>query len=109
MQVKRAPEKIGSSARTIELNKGFVAIVDAEDYEALNVYRWRIAKSHNCIYAARRETRDGHTRIIKMHRQIMNTPRGEEPHHKNNNTLDNRRKNLVNLTPPIHKLLHKFS
>jgi len=108
MQVKRQPEKIGSSSRTITLNKGYVTIVDAEDYESLNLYKWRIAKSHNIIYAARRETRNSRTRIIKMHRQIMNTPVGLVVHHRNHDSLDNRKKNLRNYSPHIHKLLHKF-
>lgn len=38
-----------------------------------------------------------------MHREIMNTPKGMECHHKNGNTFDNRRKtNLENLTKQEH-------
>ena len=109
MQIKRQPEKPGTSYKTILLNKGYTTIVDADDYDVLNLYKWRIARSHNIVYAARRFTHAGRTRIIKMHRWIMSTPPDQVVHHRNHNALDNRKKNLRNCFPHIHTLINNFS
>lgn len=79
------------------------AIVDPEDYDELVKYRWRLRQSANCFYATRRVRHYGKEKIIKMHRQIMHTPIGFEVHHKNHNTLDNRKCNLENLTRKQHQ------
>jgi hypothetical protein len=41
-----------------------------------------------------------------MHRQIINAGPELVVHHKNHNTLDNRRANLILATPQIHKWFH---
>ncbi len=79
--------------KVIELTRGFVAIVDDEDFDSLAQYRWHI---HNCGYAVRQSPMvDGVPgRSIFMHREITNPPKGMEVDHKNGNKLDNRRCNL---------------
>lgn len=41
-----------------------------------------------------------------MHRQIVGATPDQEVHHKNRNTLDNRRANLQIITPAEHHWLH---
>lgn len=81
-------------SRLIPLTKGYVAIVDEADYEALATYCWQAQE-------ARRPARIGHRRVyamrgggIRMHRQIVGAPRGVPVDHINGDGLDNRRSNL---------------
>lgn len=80
--------------KTIELskqgakNKGkYVAIVDDDDYDFLNQFRW----CFDGRYVQRRNKKEGH---IRMHFLIMKPPEGLGVDHKNGNGLDNRRDNL---------------
>lgn len=74
----------------IELTKGQRAIVDDEDYEWLNQWKWCAVQDDHRYYAIRRL---GHRRIA-MHRVIINASNDQFVDHKNNNGLDNRRDNL---------------
>ena len=82
------------------------AIVDLEDYDNLNQYKWYVIKQHGLPYAARKETSKARTYWIRMHRQIMHTPFGQIVHHKNRRTLDNRKINLRNRTDAQHRAIH---
>jgi hypothetical protein len=81
-------------AATIPLSKGKVAIVDAADYWWLVRMSWYARKSRTDYYAVRNVRENGGFRTFRMHRLITNCPSDMEVHHKNNNTLDNRRENL---------------
>jgi hypothetical protein len=70
--------------KTIKLTKGKEAIVDDEDYEFLNQFKWY--SSHG--YATRT------SKHITIHRIIMNCPKDMEVDHINCNPLDNRKENL---------------
>ena len=76
--------------KLIPLTQGKFAIVDAEDFDQLSQYKWQAKKDKTTFYAVRSEK--GTT--IKMHRQILNAPKGLCCDHKNHNGLDNRRSNL---------------
>lgn len=93
--------------RFIELTHGKRAIVDAELFDDLNKYHWQARKSFSRWYAMRKVVSNGREFWIRMHRQIMNTPRDQITHHKNRNTMDNRRANLVNMTQRDHRFLHQ--
>ena len=93
----------------IELGSGYAVIVDAEDFDELSKHRWFAKKSANCIYAVRKVISGGKEHLVRMHRVIAKTPAGFETHHKNRNTLDNRKINLENSSPENHKIIHKFS
>jgi hypothetical protein len=80
--------------KEIQLTQGQVAIVDDEDFERLNQYKWCAAWSEGVqAYYAQRSVNLGERKIItfKMHREILNA---SEVDHSNGNTLDNRRLNL---------------
>jgi len=83
-------EALAAGAKPIPLTQGKFAIVDASDYEELNQYKWHATKSGHTYYAMRRKGR----KLIRMHRQILNAPRGLVCDHINHNGLDNRKRNL---------------
>jgi len=83
-----------NSMKEIPLTQGRVAIVDDEDYEWLNQWKWFFM---NNGYAA--TNRKGKPRkMLYMHREINKTPDGVETDHINHNKLDNRKCNLRNCT-----------
>jgi hypothetical protein len=80
----------------IELTKGQRTMVDDEDYNELNKYRWCAHKSpsNKTYYAIRFSYVEGKQKRLHMHRVIMNTPDGMFTDHINGNGLDNRKYNL---------------
>lgn len=93
-------EEQNERTRELTLSRGLVAIVDEADYEFLSQWKWH-ATSRN--YAARNNENWGSSpnakRTILLHAVIMNPPEGMVVDHINRNTLDNRRRNLRNVTP----------
>ena len=91
---------LAEGARLIPLTQDKFAIVDAEDYERLNKYKWCISKTSNTNYALRRirgkmvKGKRGKHKTILMHRFILNAPGHLVVDHINHNGLDNRKKNL---------------
>lgn len=96
-----------ATSKYILLSNRLQSIVDPDDHERLGPHYWRAKRKGNHFYAYRRRTIDGKEQIIFMHREIMNTPNNMECHHRNRNTLDNRRINLANLFPDVHRNIHK--
>ena len=76
-------------AKKIKLSKGKVTIVDDEDYEYLNQWKWYYAQG----YAVRTINTKPTSRVI-MHRALMECPKNKEVDHINSDKLDNRRSNL---------------
>ncbi len=75
---------------------GKVAIVDDEDYEWLNQWKWQVRISKSGIYYAQRGKRRGKTIYrVSMHREILKLV---DPaiitDHKDGNGLNNQRSNL---------------
>ncbi len=81
---------LAEGAKLIPLTKGKFAIVDAEDYELLNRYKWHVNKGGRTYYARSQEK----GKPIRMHRLITDAPKGLFVDHINHNGLDNRKKNL---------------
>lgn len=78
--------------KEIKLTREKFAIVDDEDYERLNQWKWHCTTRG---YAMRTEHLDkDNKRGILMHRFIIGAVKGEEVDHINRDTLDNRRINL---------------
>ena len=87
--------KYGYSFRRIYLNDGEWTIVEPEDYYRLNKYNWGISGNGRVFYAVRNvKVGPGQTKMVSMHREIMNAPKGMEVDHRNWKTLDNRMANL---------------
>ena len=90
-------------SRTIPLTRGYVAIVDDEDYPHLITWNWLANFSGSGVRAMRSVTfanpakTSGYTSIpVYMHRQIVGLPVGDKRvvDHRNGNQLDNRKENL---------------
>ena len=75
--------------KEIQLTRGKVALVDDEDFEELNRYKWCLSGdgkyARRCI---------GNNIGVYMHSAIMDTPKGMHTDHVNHKTLDNRKENL---------------
>jgi hypothetical protein len=81
--------------KEIPLTKGYVAIVDDEDYEELMRFPWHVGsiRDHG-PYAQRHGYGPGEKRTVSMHRAIMHAPPHVMVDHRNGNGLDNRKANL---------------
>ena len=84
--------------KEIILTQGKTALVDDEDFERVNMYKWCAhKKGRNIIhhYAVRNIVENGKHKTLGLHRFILNiTDENIKVDHKNRNTLDNRKENL---------------
>lgn len=81
--------------KEIQLTQGYAALVDDEDYEWLNRYKWQSLTGRATVYAVRRKPAPyPRNRPSQMHREILKAPDGVNVDHINGNGLDNRRCNL---------------
>lgn len=79
-------------SKEIQITQGFKAIVDDEDYEYLNQFKWYVVKGQKTKYAVRYESPG---KALLMHREILSaTNPSEFIDHINTNGLDNRKLNL---------------
>lgn len=76
--------------KRIPLTHGKFALVDNEDYNRINQYKW--------CYRSGRALRSLHPGTMYMSRFIMNCPKDKITHHNNHNKLDNQKHNLQNIT-----------
>ena len=76
--------------KEIQLTQGKVALVDDEDFERLNQFKWSVYKNHKTWYASRKNKQQK----ILMHREIMNAPKHIQVDHRNGDGLFNCKKNL---------------
>jgi hypothetical protein len=83
-------------AKEIQLTQGKVAIVDDEDYEYLNQWKWQAnQKKSKRFYAYRGKKIDGKYKMIYLHRFVLNIiDKNIFIDHVNMNPLDNRKQNL---------------
>ena len=93
-------------SKKIKLTKGRYAIVDDEDFEFLNQWKWW---SDGQGYAVRDIGGRKNKQRILMHRVVNKTPDGLVADHINRNKLDNRKKNLRNVTQRVNSLNCKLS
>ena len=82
--------------KEIQLTQGKIALVDDENYEYLNQWKWYARKSRNNNYYAGRYfyIKKGFRIYISMHTDILNPNKQFIIDHINNNGLDNRKINL---------------
>jgi UDP-N-acetylglucosamine pyrophosphorylase len=80
--------------KEIQLIPEGVSLVDDEDFEYLNQFKWY--NHYNIAYRTIRE--NNMSKLIGMHREIMKTPKGLEVDHWDHNTLNNQKSNLRNCT-----------
>lgn len=81
--------------KEILLTQGKVALVDDEDFEYFNQWKWSASKQGNTYYALRKVTVSKNKELTTiMHRVITQALHGINIDHINGNGLDNQRKNL---------------
>lgn len=93
-------------SRLLELTDGKFAIVDSDLYKALSKFAWTTVKRKRSYYACTILDPDKSTKRIYMHRLIAHPIGREVTHHANRISLDNRRKNLINMLRRAHTLEH---
>jgi len=94
-----------NSAR-IQIGPGKWCIIDACKIGALLKFKWRAVQHRRSWYARATIVRDGVKVSLSMHRFVARTPFGMACHHRNGNTLDNRKSNLVNMSKKLHNQYH---
>lgn len=81
--------------KLIPLTQGKFAIIDTEDFERVNQYKWQVAKRGRFFYAtAYLGKRNGKYVRQYMHRFILNALPEQLLDHINYNGLNNRKSNL---------------
>ncbi|MBN2020181.1 MAG: HNH endonuclease [Sedimentisphaerales bacterium] len=87
----------GWDIRVIPLTRFKFAIVDPENFEKLNVFKWSACRAKHTWYATRNKVvkKDGTNRgCVWMHREIAAAPAKLVVDHFNHNGLNNRKENL---------------
>lgn len=82
--------------KEIQLTQGKSAMVDDEDFERLNQYKWfAIKRGENKFHATRQVITEKGNRNFYMHHAIIGKPeKGYDVDHKDHNGLNNTRANL---------------
>ena len=85
--------------KEIKLSQGKIALVDADDFEWLNQWKWSYARKEGSLtgYAFRRlHSTNNKREAVPLHRLIMDLKYGDIRHvdHINGDGLDNRKCNL---------------
>ena len=81
--------------KRIVLTQGQYALVDDEDYEFLNQFKWCAHKDCNTYYATRGMLINGKKTMILMHHVVLGYPlKGFEMDHVDGQGLNNQRHNL---------------
>jgi hypothetical protein len=76
--------------KEIKLSQGMVALVDDEDYDYLNQWKWCVTIGAGTYYAVRKIN----NRLLRMHRLILNAPNNFQVDHIDHNGLNNQRSNI---------------
>lgn len=92
----------------LPLTKGKVALISPHRLETVGQFKWCAKKSHSKYYAMRKVTTNGKAKFILMHRHIAQTPPDLLCHHRNDRSMDNRDRNLQNITPFEHAKFYSW-
>ena len=86
---------VGDSAmKRIKLTKGQFALVDNEDFDKLNQWKWQIQNDRRTFYARTRQRIGKKRPSFRMHRVIMKAKKGQQIDHRDGNGLNNQKSNL---------------
>lgn len=92
----------------IHLTQGLVTLIDDEDFSLISKYKWHASKS-KCNYYARTDVRtNGQRKAVYMHRFLLGCTPEQEGHHKDGNSLNNQRVNLIACNRKINLSYRKY-
>jgi len=78
--------------KEIQLTKGFTALVDDEDFERVNKFKWHVIKGKTTYYAVTHFKRNGRDSSLRMNILVMGThPTLKYIDHIKGNGLDNQK------------------
>ncbi len=82
--------------KEIYLTQNQKTLVDDEDYNKFNIFKWHASFLNNKnFYAGRKISKERFKQInVYLHREIMNATKNDHVDHINGDTLDNRKENL---------------
>ena len=80
--------------KEIQLTQDKVALVDDEDFEYLNQWKWYAINSKNTSYAVRSDRSSGRNKRVWMHRLVYKVRDDFDVDHKDMNGLNNQKCNL---------------
>jgi hypothetical protein len=103
MIVKIVQPPLDAAVSLIPLRPGGWAVVDPEDYDRLIIFKWFVKRSGGRFYACRKFIIKHKEQIVFMHREIMQPEPWLIVHHRNWNSLDNRKSNLQIVTQREHR------
>lgn len=93
--------------KNILMYGGYEVLVDDDDYELLNQYKWHYIRGYAKRQKKRQELKEtGRPITVSMHRFIMKPPPGMEVDHIDGNRLNNQRSNL-RIVQPIENRMNK--
>jgi hypothetical protein len=94
------PDNILDGYKLIPLTQGQFAIVDNQDYDWLNQWKWHAQKGKTTYYATRVDYSNGkkNRKLIFMHKVILGIGPEITGDHIDRNGLNNRRSNLRKAT-----------
>lgn len=81
-------------ARAVPLTRGYVAIVDDEDFARVSAKKWSSSGDRGAARAQHYWRDGGKVRAVGLGRFILDAPAGMHVDHINGDPLDNRRANL---------------
>lgn len=79
--------------KEIKLTRGMVALVDDEDFERVNKFKWYAQKNSTGVFYAKANDRKNKTTVF-LHRLILNAPKGSLIDHIDGNGCNNTKANL---------------
>lgn len=92
----------------LPLSNGGCTKVDPVDWLLYSGYNWRWKKCRGGRYVFTSFPTAGRRHYVYLHRLINHTKKGFICHHRNGDTLDNRRENLQNMSPAEHDDISKL-
>ena len=109
MNTKIDPSSIDPDKHAILWIEGHNVYIDREDICYVYAFSWHVKYSLHYKYVYRAYVSGGKVKHAYMHRELTGCPKNKCVHHINYCGLDNRRENLLVMTPAENHVLHNRS